>query len=152
LNDIEFPEALNDIGKLDILKKSRILFLCNINGTKVDFVNYHYPWLEKPVIIDGVRMASVKDIAAMKLNAIAGRGSRKDFVDLYFLLKKFELDEMMKFFIKKYQDGSPFLVLKSLTWFEDAEKLQMPEMIKNVSWEEVKHCISEKTNIINKKY
>jgi len=98
--------------------------------------------------MQGIRMASLKDIAAMKLNAIAGRGSRKDFVDLFFLLKKFDLNEMMNFFIEKYSSTSPFLVMKSLTWFEDAEKSDMPVMIKKADWELIKKTIIKKTNSV----
>ncbi len=77
----------------------------------------------------------------MKLNAITGRGSKKDFVDLYFLLKKFTLDEMIGFYNEKYFDGSEFLVKKSLAYFDDADKEQMPIMNTDIDWEEIKSTI-----------
>ena len=113
-----------------------------MNDIKVDLVNYPYPWLEPVIITDGIRMADSKDIAAMKLAAITGRGTRKDFIDLYFLLKQYTLSEMVSFYEKKYSDGSSFLVLKSLTYFEDADREQTPVMMYHVRWEEVKRTIT----------
>ena len=78
----------------------------------------------------------------MKLNAIAGRGSRKDFIDLYFLLKKYSLTEMLDFYKQKYIDGSEFMVIKSLNYFEDADSEEMPIMIEKISWNEIKIEIS----------
>jgi hypothetical protein len=87
-------------------------------------------------------MLSTKDIAAMKLNAIAGRGSKKDFIDLYFLLKEFSLEEILSFYEKKYQDGSVFMVQKSLTYFENADEQLNPKMLeKTFNWETCKQKI-----------
>ena len=61
----------------------------------VDFVNYSYPWLQDEIVINGIRLAHKVDIAAMKIAAITGRGSRKDFADLYFLLKKMKLSDII---------------------------------------------------------
>lgn len=66
-----------------------------INGIKVDIVNYPYHWLENQVIEKELRLASIKDISAMKLSAITGRGTKKDFVDLSFLLEKYSLKQIM---------------------------------------------------------
>lgn len=91
-----------------------------------------------------MRLASKEDIGAMKLNAISGRGSKKDFVDLYFLLQEFSLKELFGFFKEKYPDGSEFLVLKSLTYFGDADLDEMPKMANKINWEEVKLKIGQK--------
>ncbi len=77
----------------------------------------------------------------MKLNAIAGRGSKKDFIDLYFLLKTYSLDELIGFYNQKYFDGSEFLVRKSLAFFDDADKEPMPTMLNDLSWDELKNTI-----------
>ena len=104
------------------MQSSKNILITDINGLKVDFLNYRYQLLDKPMEIDGIRMLSTKDIAAMKLNVIAGRGSKKDFIDLYFLLKKISMREMLDFYLQKYFDGSVFMVQKSLTYFDDADK------------------------------
>ena len=109
---------------------------------KIDFVNYsRYPWIDDPVIEDGILLASPKDIAAMKVNAIIGRGSRKDFVDIYYLLQHFTLDEILGFYQQKYSNASLFRALLSLTYFNDAELQYMPEMLEEVGWDEMKQII-----------
>ena len=65
-------------------------------------------------------MASKKDIAAMKLNEITGRSFKKDFIDLYFLMNDFTLKQMLGFYKEKYFDGSEFMVIKSLSYFKEA--------------------------------
>jgi len=112
-----------------------------INNVKVDIVNYGYKWIEPCIKFKALRIAGLKDIAAMKLNAITGRGSKKDFIDLHFLLKKFTLKEMLDFYTDKYPENSFFMVAKSLTYFEDAEKNEIPLMYKQVNWDKVKNQI-----------
>ncbi len=83
-------------------------------------------------------MAGPADIAAMKLAAVTNRGSRKDFVDLFFLLREFELAEMLEFYERKYPEHDVFPVLKSLVYFEDAEGEPELVMVEAVDWEVVK--------------
>jgi hypothetical protein len=94
-----------------------------------------------PDVVEGMRLISLPDLASMKLNAIAGRGSRKDFIDLFFLLQTFSLDEMLAFYQAKYSDGNPFLIRKSLSYFDDAEREAMPVMLAPVAWPEIKKAI-----------
>ncbi|MFN4199506.1 MAG: hypothetical protein ACK4FS_10815 [Flavobacterium sp.] len=81
----------------------------------------------------------------MKLNAISGRGSKKDFIDLFFLLKEFSLNEMIEFYLQKYFDGSKFMVVKSLTYFSDADNDQTPPIYLDFNWESCKQKIIEET-------
>ncbi len=141
INEFEFIEKLSAFGNVIVLKKSKNIIILSVDGIKVDFVNYKYPLLEGISTIKNIRLVSDKDIGAMKLNAIAGRGSRKDFIDLYFLLKKYSLKELLEFYKKKYLDGSEFMVLKSLTYFEDAETEEMPVMFEPINWNEIKQTI-----------
>ncbi|MDC8002101.1 nucleotidyl transferase AbiEii/AbiGii toxin family protein [Aequorivita todarodis] len=145
INELEFNRELSRFGNPLVLKKSKNIIVYSVNGIKVDFVNYHYPLLKKTKKVDSIRLLSLEDIAAMKLNAISGRGSKKDFIDLYFLLKTFSLKEMIGLYNEKYEDGSQFLVLKSLAYFEDAEKEGMPIMTKPLNWEDVKNTILRET-------
>ncbi len=112
-----FIEKLKNYGKVIITKSTKNILITKINEIKVDFVSYKYPLLDNCLVVDNIRMLSTKDIAAMKLSAIAGRGSKKDFIDLYFLLEKFSLAEILSFYTQKYHDGSAFMVQKSLTYF-----------------------------------
>lgn len=114
-----------------------------IHGIKTDFIAHRYPLLNGIEEIDGLRLLAVEDIAAMKLNAIANRGSKKDFWDLYELLQHFEREELFQFYQQKYPAGSIWNVEKSLTYFDDAEADPDPVDLKGRSWTEVKTGIQQ---------
>ncbi len=80
----------------------------------------------------------------MKLSAVANRGSKKDFYDVYYLLQEYSLKEMISLFEKKFSNYNNFYVIKSLTYFEDAEKDINPKVLKKCAWEEVKQFIQSK--------
>lgn len=86
-------------------------------------------------------MAGITDIAAMKLAAISERGTKRDFIDLYFILQNTSLDKILQFYDKKYKKltSNLFHIKKSLVCFTDAEEDPMPKMIMAVSWKEVKN-------------
>ncbi len=116
-----------------------------MDDVKVDFVNYSiYPWIDDAVEEDGLRLASPKDIAAMKINAIEGRGSKKDFIDIYSLLQHYSLDELLKFYSQKYPNYSIYRALMSLTYFADADPKDTPTLFMDVTWGEMKTFIKQK--------
>jgi predicted nucleotidyltransferase component of viral defense system len=116
--------------------------ISTINHVKVDFIKFHYPFIRPFVIIENIRMASLEDIAAMKLDAITGRGSKKDFYDLFFLLQHYSLDELFLFYTEKYPHQTTFHVARSLTYFDDAEIQPNPIVFdKNITWKAVKEKI-----------
>ena len=113
-----------------------------IDGVKVDCVAYEmYDWLEPPVEEDGIRLAGIKDIAAMKVNAITNRGTRKDFVDMARLLDNYSLDDIFAWYRKKYPAANPALAMRSMSYFVDAETMPMPKMLIPFDWEEAKDRI-----------
>ncbi|WP_455632275.1 nucleotidyl transferase AbiEii/AbiGii toxin family protein, partial [Parabacteroides sp.] len=132
---------LKNLGNLMVLKASSHIQSYLLNKIKIDIVDYAYPWLSEAIHVDGIQLAGLTDIAAMKLAAITGRGTKKDFIDLYFLSKRFTLSEMQSFYERKYLDGSMFMVLKSLSYFEDAEQDPSPYMLEPIDWEEIKRHI-----------
>lgn len=138
-----FIEKLSEYGDVKVAQSTKNILITKINDVKVDFVNYKYPLLTDCLYTDNIRMLSTKDIAAMKLNAIAGRGSKKDFIDLYFLLNEFSLREILSFYEEKFSDGSVFMVQKSLTYFEDADFQLQPKMFLDFNWETCKQKIIE---------
>jgi hypothetical protein len=140
-DELSVSQSLSRMGKIIQLKKTTNINIYVVNNIKVDIVNYPYHWLESAIEDSGIMLAGLKDIAAMKLAAIAGRGSKKDFIDIYFLLNHFAFANMIEFFIEKHPDGTELLVLKSLTWFEDADKDEMPLMLMDCNWELVKQEI-----------
>ncbi len=137
----DIQEACKEAGELEISKTSKNINIYWIDGIKVDCVNYPYEWLDDCHVIDGVRLASVNDIAAMKISAIINRGTKKDFIDLHFLLKEMSLNQILDLYDQKYPDGSRFIAIKSLTYFEDAESDPMPYMFSDMTWDEVKVAI-----------
>lgn len=139
---LEINNVLSRLGNITQLRDSTNIHIYRVNGIKVDIVNYTYPWLSRILQFDELRIATYEDIAAMKIAAITGRGTKKDFIDLYFLLKEFGLDKMLNLYQRKYKDGSVFMALKSLVYFDDAEKDEMPNMLVNVDWREVKEAIT----------
>ncbi len=113
--------------------------ISTINHVKVDFIKFHYPFIRPFVVMENIRMASIEDIAAMKLDAITGRGSKKDFYDLFFLLQRYSIDELFSFYIEKYPHQTTFHVARSLTYFDDAEIQPNPIVFdKTLTWEGVK--------------
>ncbi|MGF1566298.1 MAG: nucleotidyl transferase AbiEii/AbiGii toxin family protein [Flavobacteriales bacterium] len=133
--------AYSTLGTVTKLKRSPSILICSVDGIKIDLVSYTYPLIKPVQVFNGLRLLSISDIAAMKLNAIAGRGSRKYFIDLYFLLRLFTLDELLAFYSEKYPDGSEFLVMKSLTYFDDADRDVEPILFESVEWSAIKSYI-----------
>lgn len=121
------------------------------NIIKIDLIKYSYPLLNPILEIEGIRMLSVEDIIPMKLSAIAGRGSKKDFYDIFYLLKSYSFEEMVGLFKKKFPNTNEFHVLKSLSYFEDAEIEPNPKMTERTYWKTVKSKIADETNKYLKK-
>ncbi len=87
-------------------------------------------------------MLDLRDIAAMKLKAIAQRGSKKDFFDIHFLLDQMSLETMISIFRQKFKMNEVFHIVKSLTYFEEAEQSANPVVFdKTVTWQKVKGSI-----------
>lgn len=139
----ELQDLLRENHDVTIVKESKNIHIYLIDGVKVDIVNYKYDWIDTPVEEDGIRLADVKDIAAMKVAAIIGRGTKKDFIDMNRLLQIFSLKEILDMYMQKYPDGSLFIAMKSLSYFEDAESDPMPFMFDEIDWGVVKASIRE---------
>jgi len=138
------PEAI--LGKVEELEGLKVLardvetLHLTLGETKVSFLGHHYPLLFPCNTLFDVNLADPRDIACMKISAIAGRGSKRDFIDLYVVSKHQELEQFLAWFKEKYARANYSIehVLKSLTYFEDAEKDPMPDMLVNLTWEGVK--------------
>ena len=101
-----------------------------IDGVFLDLLKHDYPYIEDPITMEGVRMLSMADIAAMKVNAITGDGTRiMDFIDIYFLLDHFTFGEIIDYYSTKYQSRNTFHAVKSITYFDDITEADRPLMI-----------------------
>ena len=109
-----------------------------VDEVKIDVVKYKYKLIENPIIIDSIRMAHPKDIGAMKLAAVSGRGKKKDYYDLFFLLQKYSLSQLMEFNKLKFPDSNEMIILKSIGYFEDADNDADAILFEKISWNEVK--------------
>jgi predicted nucleotidyltransferase component of viral defense system len=151
LNEFENESLLSDIkAKFSVteVEKSKNTLNLSIefpknsgNNVKIDLIRYAYPLLKPVAEIDGIRLLEIEDIIPMKLSAVAARGSKKDFYDIYFLLKHYTLEEMFGFFDRKFDDMNKFHIIKSLAYFDDAEKETDPVTLQKITWKEIKQAI-----------
>lgn len=117
---------------------------CFINDIKVDIIKYPHPIVFDTLQIDGIRMYDTSDIAGMKIQAIFGRGKKKDFWDIAELLKKYSLEELINFHTQKYPSHQLLISIpQSLTYFDDAEESEDPVSLKGQTWESVKKTIQQ---------
>ena len=137
----EIKNEFSKIGKTEIISASKNINIFSVNDIKTDIVNYPFNWLFPEINEGNIILADIRDIAAMKLSAITNRGTKKDFIDLYYILKQYTFNETLSFYEKKYKEASPFLLLKSLVYFNDAEKEPMPKMTNKIDWEIIKSAI-----------
>lgn len=116
-------------------------------NTKFSLFYYQYPLINKTIPFKDIQMLSKEDIAAMKIHALEDRGTKRDFIDLFFLAKEFSLEQMLKYYDQKYGvlKDHLYIILRSMIYFADANRDDMPEMLLPVSWEEVKKFFQKQT-------
>lgn len=118
-----------------------------IDDVKVDFVKYAHPRIAEVVVDEDVRMYADEDIAAMKIQAILGRGKKKDLWDLDELLQHHSLQWMMDRHKEKYPNQMLAMSIpNALVWFNDSEESEDPVSLKGQTWEGIKRSISSKVN------
>jgi Nucleotidyl transferase AbiEii toxin, Type IV TA system len=133
-------QRIQRMPAFSVVAKAPSTIHANIQGTKVSFLGYAYPMLYPLARFPEVRIADTGDIACMKISAIASRGTKRDFVDLYVCAQRRDVAELLRLFDRKYARAaySKIHILKSLTFFEDAEKDPMPHLLTPIDWGEVK--------------
>lgn len=134
-------DILREQYEVDISDKGIRTLNLRLNGVKTDILHYPYPLLQQSLEVDGIRMMSRRDICAMKLGAISGRAEKKDFYDLYFLLKEYRFSEMLEFYRTKFSTDDIFHILKSVTYFTEADSSPQPNLLEKITWMEVKRTI-----------
>jgi hypothetical protein len=133
--------ALAGQGRLEVQAQDADTLHVRLEDVRLTFLRAEAPFLFPPVPYRGLSVADIRDIAALKVVAVGGRGSRKDFVDLYAYLEAGgDLRSLMGLLHRKYV-GTTFNemhLLRSLIYFDDAEQEPMPRMIQDISWKEVR--------------
>lgn len=153
-NDLDlFSDSEADLGRVEravkrlpgatVISVSDTTLKIELGGTLVDIVSYPYPPLEPPTKGPaGCRVAGLLDLAVMKLSAVARRGIRRDFWDLKVLVQSgISIEEIARAYVRRFRvsEGDLYPVLRSLTYFEDAEKdPSFPEGMTRRSWEATK--------------
>ena len=115
--------------------------LGKVGDTKFSIFFYKYPILRDKIKFEGIQLLDKPDLAAMKIHALEDRGTKRDFIDVYFLAKEFSIEQMLGFYDQKYStlDTHLYPIIRSLGYFADAESDEnLPKMLVEISWEEIK--------------
>ncbi len=138
-------KELAKVGHLENIQLEKGTLNGFIDKVQIQFLYYPYKLLEEKIKLESILISSVLDIACTKLLTISSRGSKKDFIDLYFLLQIYKLSFLFGKLEEKYTriNYDKIHILKSLIYFEDADKQPSPRMRKDVSWETVKEEIKK---------
>ncbi len=139
-NPMDFAARLKSRGiALEIVSIDRETLYGHIHGMQVSFIAYRYPLLAPPIHSLGCKLASLGDIACMKLSTIADRGARRDFVDLYTVMKAHKtLSSLIRLYQKTYGIHDVGHLLRALSYFDDAKKKMMPVMLWDVQWKVIR--------------
>jgi len=138
-----------------LLQKAEGTLIVKIDGVAVSFFQYPYPLIFSLIEYQNFPpLASKEDIAAMKIIAISDRGTKRDFIDIYFLLEEFSLKEILDFVKKKYPNFNIYVGLRGLTYFVDAEKKQKRRLylFHSVFWSEVKKILIKEVKKYQKEW
>ena len=139
----------SEFKSIDITTAVEDTLIAEIDGINFSLFYYPYQLLEDEPSFKSIKLASVADIAAMKMIAISMRGKSRDFIDVYYLLKKFDLEKILEFTVKKYPNYEQMAILKGLIYFDEADKEEdikrgIQIFDKNFDWEKAKKEIVEK--------
>lgn len=114
-----------------------------VDGVKISLFGYKYKLIRKPGIFYSIKVASLPDLAAMKLETVIGHGTKRDFMDIYFSAQKYGLQKLFEFYQEKYGnlEERELMLKKGLVFFEEADKEEIPQMLVKTDWSEVKRWI-----------
>lgn len=158
--DMEFiPKVVSgELSKLAPFNEEQAdkgTILGKFKEVKLSLFLYKYPLISKPLQYSSLKVANIPDIAAMKIDAIATRGAKRDFIDLYFICKEcYQLSKIFDFYGKKYGKlaSNRIHIQKSLVFFEDAQSDEMPEMLKPCDWEDIKKFFENEVKKLTSKF
>ena len=138
--------ALKDHGEFKLEQQSWGTILGLFSEVKFSLFVYEYPLLFPSHSFQRIPIADLRDIAAMKIEAISSRGIKRDFMDLYFICQSgIALKEILDLYDRKYQQhkSNTIHILKSLIYFVDADATAVPKMLKTVDWKKVKRFFED---------
>ena len=142
----EFDKRFKKVREIHVAEGTLIL---DIEGIELSFFKYPYKLVKPCLKLEDVNLASVEDIAAMKILAISQRGKRRDFIDIYFLIQKFGLKKIMELTKEKYSMFNIYVGLQGLSYFKDAdEDLEVDRfrLFEKISWGKIKNYIAKEVS------
>ena len=132
---------LTTVGSLTIQQQDPNTLLGLLSNVRISFFGYPYPLIEASAAYEGIRVASLRDLGLMKCVAISQRGRKRDFVDLYYICEAgIALEELLKQMPRKYREVTypSYHLLRSLTYFDDAENDPDPDMLIPWDWRAIR--------------
>ncbi len=131
--------------QVSIRTASHFGIFCFIGDTKVDIVRFPYALIRPTLLVDGIRMYAPEEIIAMKVQAILGRGKKKDFWDVAELLQHFTIEDFISLHKEKYSTQNLYITVpQAITYFDDADESEDPISLKGQTWDSVKAFIQQK--------
>ncbi len=128
-------------------KPPRFGIFCFVDEVKIDIIRHPHPFIRPVQSFDNMRLFSTEDIIAMKVQAILGRGKKKDFWDVAELLEHFSIADFIKFHKEKYATQNLLITVpQAITYFVDAEESEDPVSLKNQTWHDVQAFINAKVS------
>lgn len=146
-NDDDIMSLLGTKYKVQEIYRRKNTVISLLNNIKTDFRKHDYPNLLPPVTEEGITFLSKEDIAAMKFHAVIQSGKRlKDFIDIYYLLQHFSMQQLIGFFTQKYSYSNPMIAMKAVNYFNEIdENIDPPKLITAITLTQMKKRIREAT-------
>ncbi|MBN1314090.1 MAG: nucleotidyl transferase AbiEii/AbiGii toxin family protein [Anaerolineales bacterium] len=137
-----------------ILENSYGELLLRVGELQVGFFSYSFSLVQPPELVEDVAVASILDIGLMKLDALAGRGSRKDFYDVYFILQQMTLPELFQHGRIKYPEARDFdlMAVEAMVLFDNADRDLQPVMLRDMPWPDVKDFFVKQAKALGQRW
>lgn len=138
--EIRWQQELEESFRFKLLQKDEQTLIGTVGKVKLSLLGYRYKLIGETERYKRILLASLPDLAAMKLDTIIARGAKRDFIDVYFLAQKYGLQKLLAYYRQKYGNfqGRELMIEKGLLFFEDADKQYMPDMLVPADWKKIK--------------
>ncbi|MBI4099780.1 nucleotidyl transferase AbiEii/AbiGii toxin family protein [Candidatus Microgenomates bacterium] len=139
-SEISWEEKLTEELGLVVTQQDWQTLAGTIGDVKFSLFYFPHDLIEKPIPFQSLNLASLPDLAAIKLNTIISRGAKRDLIDIYFLAQKYSLPKLFTFYDKKFHNFAEreIMIKKALVYFDEANRDEDPKMISKVSWDTIK--------------
>jgi len=148
----EFDKRFKKVREIHVARGTLIL---DIEGIELSFFEYPYKLLKSCSKLEEVNLASLEDIAAMKILAVSQRGRRRDFIDIYFLIQNFGLKKILELTKKKYSMFNIYVGLQGLSYFKDADEdleIERFMLFEKINWRKIKNHIIKEVNEVRSQF